>query len=62
MNSVTPYILALLPTVGIGALFYVIMKNILEADRSERLAQAKWEAEQDRQAERAERAEDLPNT
>lgn len=50
MDSVVPYILALLPTAGLLALFYVIMKSILEGDRRERIAQAKWEAEQDKRA------------
>ncbi|MDN5790903.1 MAG: hypothetical protein L0H25_08545 [Micrococcales bacterium] len=50
MDSAVPYILALLPTVGLLALFYVVMKSILEGDRRERIAQAKWEAEQDKRA------------
>jgi hypothetical protein len=45
MESVMPYLLALAPTVGVGALFYFVIKNILEGDRRERIAQAKWEAE-----------------
>lgn len=48
MDSVLPYVLALVPTIGVGALFYVVIKSILQGDRRERLAQAKWEAEQDR--------------
>lgn len=42
-----PAILTLLPTIGLVYLFYVIMKHIMEADRRERVAQAKWEAEHD---------------
>ena len=42
-----PYVLALAPTIGVGALFYFLFKNILEGDRRERIAQAKWEAERD---------------
>jgi hypothetical protein len=45
MESVLPYVLALLPTVGVAWLFYIIIKNILEGDRRERIALAKWEAE-----------------
>lgn len=41
-----PYVLALAPTVGVAGIFYFVIKNILEGDRRERLAQAKWEAEQ----------------
>ena len=40
-----PYVLALVPTVGMGTLFYFVIKSILEGDRRERLAQAKWEKE-----------------
>jgi hypothetical protein len=50
MESVLPYVLAIVPTVGVGVLFYFLIKSILEGDRRERLAQAKWEAEQDRRA------------
>ena len=48
MESVLPYVLALVPTIGVGTLFYFVIKSILEGDRRERLAQAKWEAEHDR--------------
>jgi hypothetical protein len=48
MESVMPYVLAIVPTVGVGALFYFVIKSILEGDRRERLAQARWEAEHDR--------------
>ena len=44
MDSALPYIIALVPTVGIATLFYFIMKSILEGDRRERQAQAEWEA------------------
>jgi len=40
-----PYVLALVPTIGVAALFYFVIKSILEGDRRERLAQARWEAE-----------------
>lgn len=51
MQSVLPYVLALVPTVGVGTLFYFLIKAILEGDRRERIAQAKWEA--DRKAQEA---------
>ncbi len=50
MESLVPYIVALVPTVGVATIFYFVMKNIIEGDRKERLAQARWEAE--RAAER----------
>jgi hypothetical protein len=45
MDSVMPYVLALVPTIGVATLFYFVIKSILEGDRRERLAQARWEAE-----------------
>ncbi|MEI2776661.1 MAG: lysyl-tRNA synthetase [Tetrasphaera sp.] len=48
MNSIWPYAAALLPSIGVGYIFYLIIKNILEGDRNERLAQARWEKEQER--------------
>jgi hypothetical protein len=48
MEAFLPYVLAIVPTIGVGALFYFVIKSILEGDRRERLAQARWEAEQDR--------------
>ncbi|MDN5795446.1 MAG: hypothetical protein L0H79_06800 [Intrasporangium sp.] len=45
MQAAVPYILALVPTIGLATLFYFVMKAILESDRRERIAQAKWEAE-----------------
>ena len=40
-----PYVLAIVPTVGVGVLFYFVIKSILEGDRRERIAHAKWEKE-----------------
>ncbi len=45
-EAVWPYIAALIPTVGLAYLFYVVMKHIIEGDRRERAAQREWEAEQ----------------
>ncbi|GAA2741921.1 hypothetical protein GCM10009868_09860 [Terrabacter aerolatus] len=53
MESVLPYVLAIVPTVGVGTLFYFVIKSILEGDRRERLAQAQWEAQHDRRASTA---------
>lgn len=49
---------ALLPTIGLLYLFWVVMKHILEGDRRERAAQRRWEDEQDRAAERLSRTDD----
>ncbi len=47
-NAIYPYAAALLPTIGLLAIFYVVFKTIFEADRRERRAQAQWEREHDR--------------
>lgn len=52
MSDIWPYLAALLPSIGVGYLFYLIIKNILEGDRNERIAQARWEKQQDREQEK----------
>ncbi len=44
MATAWTILLALAPSLGVGFLFYKIMKAIIEGDRNERLAQARWEA------------------
>ncbi len=56
MQAAVPYILALAPTIGLATLFYFIMKAIVEGDRRERIAQAKWEAEHDARTRQADGA------
>lgn len=51
-DAVSPYVVALLPTVAVGALFYFLIKSILEGDRRERLAHSKWERDQEREREK----------
>ncbi len=48
MDSLMPIVLALAPSVGIGYLFYRVMRALLEGDRAERLAHSQWLAEQPR--------------
>jgi hypothetical protein len=60
MDAVMPYVLAVLPTIGMATLFYFVIKTILEGDRRERIAQAKWEAEHDRAANGANHPADPP--
>ena len=43
-ETIWPYIAAIVPTLVMATLFYLLMKSILEADRRERLAQSQWEA------------------
>jgi hypothetical protein len=44
----TAALIALAPSTGIGILFYVVIKAMLEGDRRERTAHARWEKEQER--------------
>ena len=48
MSDIWPYIAALIPSAGVGFLFYIVIKNMIEGDRRERLAQSQWEAEQEK--------------
>jgi bacterioferritin (cytochrome b1) len=53
MDAVWPYLAAILPTILVAILFYFLIKSMLEGDRRERIAQRRFEAEQDRERERA---------
>ncbi|WP_114907362.1 lysyl-tRNA synthetase [Ornithinimicrobium murale] len=44
-DTVWPILAALIPSAGLLALFFFILKRILEADRRERAAERKWDAE-----------------
>lgn len=43
LGDVGVYVAALLPTIGMLYLFWVVMKHIVEGDRRERAAQREWE-------------------
>jgi hypothetical protein len=45
LNDAWPYLAAILPTICVAVLFYFLIKAIIEGDRRERIAQAKWESE-----------------
>lgn len=47
MSLAWQIVAGLLPSIGVGWLFYKVMKAIIEGDRNERLAQSRWEASQD---------------
>jgi hypothetical protein len=47
MSDVWPYLAAILPTILVAIFFYFLVKSMLEGDRRERIAQRKFEAEQD---------------
>ncbi|HXR67329.1 MAG TPA: hypothetical protein VN712_01710 [Dermatophilaceae bacterium] len=50
LHSVLIALGALLPSAGVAFLFYLVVKAMLEGDRSERLAHSRWEADQERSA------------
>ena len=43
MSSFWPYLAALIPSAGVGVLFWIVIKNMVEGDRKERLAHSQWE-------------------
>ena len=62
MDSVVPYLVAIVPTIVVAAFFYVLIKRMIEGDRRERLAQSRFEAEEDRRRSAPESApEDAGN-
>ncbi|KRE56484.1 hypothetical protein [Phycicoccus sp. Soil748] len=44
MSGIWPYVAALIPSAGVGVLFWVVIKNMMEGDRKERLAHSQWDA------------------
>jgi len=44
MSGIWPYVAALIPSAGVGVLFWVVVKNMIEGDRKERLAHSQWDA------------------
>ena len=59
LHSVLITLGALLPSAGVGFLFYVVIKAMLEGDRNERLAHSKWEADQQRPASSPEQSNNV---
>lgn len=53
MDQIWAIVIAIVPSVGIGFLFYKIIRAIVESDRNERLAHSRWEAQQDARGERS---------
>lgn len=52
-DTVYPYVAALVPTIGILFLFYIVIRSVMEADRRERRAQAQWEAARSREEDQS---------
>jgi NADH:ubiquinone oxidoreductase subunit 3 (subunit A) len=48
VDAVWPYLAAIIPTIVVATIFYFLIKGMVEGDRRERLAQSRFEAEQDR--------------
>jgi len=46
MNTFLAILAGLVPSVGVGLLFWLAMRKIMHADRNERLALEKMDAEQ----------------
>ena len=46
MSEAWPYVAALIPSAGVAFLFWLVIKNMIEGDRKERLAHSQWEREQ----------------
>ncbi len=44
MTELQAIAVGLIPSIGIGFLFYKVMRAIIEGDRNERLAHSQWEA------------------
>jgi hypothetical protein len=44
VSGIWPYVAALVPSAGVGVLFWIVIKNMMEGDRKERLAHSQWEA------------------
>lgn len=59
MSAVWPYLAAIVPTIIVAAFFYFIVKSMLEGDRRERIAQKKYEQQQDVRSASAEAARAL---
>lgn len=54
-DALWPVVAALIPSAGLGYLFYVVMKHVLEADRRERAALREWEQQVARESENEQR-------
>ncbi|TWP34733.1 hypothetical protein [Leekyejoonella antrihumi] len=52
-----PYISTLIPSAGMLYLLYVVVKHLVEGDRRERAAHAKWERQEDEKDRRREEEE-----
>jgi hypothetical protein len=49
VSGVWPYVAAIIPSAGVGFLFWVVIKNMIEGDRKERLAHSQWDREHEKE-------------
>ena len=47
MDLMIQILLGIVPSLGVGLLFYLVIKSLVEGDRRERRAYAQWQARQD---------------
>jgi hypothetical protein len=52
VSGIWPYVAALIPSAGVGVLFWLVIKNMMEGDRKERLAHSQWDAAQAHEQEK----------
>ena len=66
MSTLDGVLISIIPSIGVGLLFWYVMRAVIRADRRERALLAKIEAEEDAQAATAhsngELNEDAPKT
>ncbi|MBE7699199.1 hypothetical protein H9623_02615 [Oerskovia sp. Sa1BUA8] len=62
MSDFWPAVYALIPSVGVGILFYFAMRAIVRADRNERLAMAELDARAEQAELRAQASGDSSTT
>ena len=60
MSGVWPYVAAIIPSAGVGFLFWVVIKNMIEGDRKERLAHSQWDREHEKEQSREKAADNSP--
>lgn len=62
MGDWGPVLAAVLPSIGVGLLFWFAMRAVVNADRTERQALARMDAEERARAERDAREDPVTNT
>ena len=59
MSTLDGVLISIIPSIGVGLLFWYVMRAVIRADRRERAMLAKIEAEEDAQAAAAQAAPQL---